>query len=69
MKDERYIWMLCNDGGERQRVREYLLAKEYILAIESDGKRFFGKFANREEKEKFKEANKKDPNSKNKLDL
>jgi len=69
VKDERYLWMLCNDAEERVRVREILLNKEYTLAIETEGKRFFGKFASKDEKEKWKSANKKDPKSKNKIDL
>ncbi|CDW80050.1 UNKNOWN [Stylonychia lemnae] len=69
MREERYVWMLCNDAAERQRMREFLLAKEYILAVETDNKRYFGKYAKKEEKEKWKEANKKDPNSKQKLEL
>ncbi len=69
MRDERYVWMLCNDTNERQKVRTYLVQKEAILAVESDNKRYFGKFATKVEKEKWKEANKKDPNSKNKFDL
>jgi len=69
MRDERYVWMLCNDGNERERMREFLLNKEYVLVVESDNRRFFGKYAKKDEKDKWKEANKKDPNSKKKLEL
>ena len=35
-----------------------MIAKEYLLVVESDGKRFFGKFAAKDEKERWKEENK-----------
>ena len=52
------VWILCNQAGERAKIRDYLLQKEVTLAIESDGKRFFGKFASKAEKDKYREANK-----------
>ena len=39
------VWIMCNDAEERARIREFLVGKENLLVIESDGKRFFGKFA------------------------
>ena len=52
------VWILCNQAGERVKIRDYLLQKEVTLAIESDGKRFFGKFASKVEKDKYREVNK-----------
>ena len=52
------VWILCNQAGERAKIRDYLLQKEVTLAIESDGKRFFGKYASKVEKDKYREANK-----------
>ena len=54
------VWIMCNDPGEREKIRNFILAKEVTLVIESEGKRFFGKFAQNKEKEKWKAAN-KDP--------
>ena len=39
------VWIMCNDAEERARIRQFLIGKENLLVIESDGKRFFGKFA------------------------
>jgi tRNA G10 N-methylase Trm11 len=66
VREEKYIQMLCNDADERERIREFLLKKETTLVIEAEGKRFFGKFANKDEKLKFKEAQK---NADKKFDL
>ena len=52
------VWILCNQAEERAKIREFLLQKEVTLAIESDGKRFFGKYASKVEKDKYREANK-----------
>ncbi len=51
------VWIMCNIAEERVKIRDYLLKKEVTLAIESEGKRFFGKFASKAEKEKYKEKN------------
>ena len=50
LREDRFIQMLCNDAEERQKLRAFLLAKEYILVIEAEGKRFFGKYAGKDEK-------------------
>ena len=34
------------------------------MVVEAEGKRYFGKYAQKEEKETWKQANKKDPNDK-----
>ena len=60
MRDESYVWILCNNPGERERIRTYLVQKEYTLVVESDRKRFFGKFGSKDEKEKWKAENKED---------
>ena len=52
------VWILCNQEAERAKIRDFLLKKEVTLAIESDGKRFFGKFSSKQEKDKYREANK-----------
>ncbi len=52
------VWIMCNQESERAKIRNFLLSKEVTLAIESDGKRFFGKFASKAEKDRYKEANK-----------
>lgn len=64
VKDEKYIWMLCNDGGERERIKDILTQKEFTLVVEADGKRFFGKYASKEEKDTWRANNKKDPSKK-----
>ena len=51
------VWIMCNDPNERAKIRNYLIGKEVVLVIESDEKRFFGKFGSKEEKEKWKAAN------------
>lgn len=38
-------------------MRDFLLKKETILCIESEEKRFFGKFASKEEKERYRKEN------------
>ncbi len=52
------MWIMCNEGSEREKIRNFILNKEVTLVIESEGKRFFGKFAQTKEKEKWKAANK-----------
>ena len=52
------VWIMCNDPSEREKIRNFILNKEVTLVIESEGKRFFGKFAQTKEKEKWKAANK-----------
>ena len=52
------VWIMCNQPEEREKLRNFILSKEVTLVIESDGKRFFGKFAQAKEKEKWKLANK-----------
>lgn len=69
VRGEKYIWIMCNDKNERQKIRDLLLSKEYTLVIESDSKRFFGKFASKPEKDLWRENNKPDETKKNKLDL
>ena len=54
IRDASYIWVLCNKAEERQKIKEFLIPKEYTLAVETDRKRFFGKFAQKEEKETFR---------------
>ena len=45
------VWIMCNDAQERARIRAHLIQKEIILVVESDGKRFFGKFGSKVEKD------------------
>ena len=52
------VWILCNQAEERAKIREFLAAKEVTLVIESDGKRYFGRYASKAEKDKYREANK-----------
>lgn len=52
----RNVWILCNDADERANIREFLLAKDFVLVVEAErGKRFFGKFASKVEKDKWRE--------------
>lgn len=69
MKGEEYIWIMCNDAGNRKKIREFLTQKEYTLVVEQDGKRYFGKFGNTLEKNTWKENNRPDESKKNKIDL
>lgn len=69
MKEEKYIWIMCNDAGERQRIKDYLAQREYTLVVELEGKRFFGKFSSQGEKTIWKENNKIDESKKNKFEL
>ena len=52
------VWIMCNLPDEREKIRNFILNKEVTLVIESDGKRFFGKYAQVKEKDKWKRANK-----------
>jgi len=49
---------MCNNAQDRENIRNYLLPKEYTLVVESDLKKYFAKFANKEEKEAWREWNK-----------
>jgi len=49
-----YVQILCNDAKEREHLQHVLLANRHILCYESDKKRFFGKWAQEEEKAEFK---------------
>jgi hypothetical protein len=55
-KDD-FIQVLCNNADMRHLLRDFLLRRETILVVESEEKRFFGKFASKDEKQRFKEAN------------
>ena len=52
------IWIMCNDPTERLKIKDYLVEKEVTLVVETEGKRFFGRFGSQPEKERWKEAHK-----------
>ncbi len=56
------VWIMCNQAEEREKLRNFILNKDVTLVIESDGKRFFGKYAQKKEKEKWKLSNKDNKN-------
>ena len=62
IKDEKYIQLLCGDPEMRKIIRDLLLEKQIILSIESDNKRYFGKYAQSTERERFKEQAKQRKN-------
>ena len=51
------VWIMCNDPEDRAKIRDFLITKEVLLVIESDNKRFFGKYASKDEKERWKKSN------------
>jgi preprotein translocase subunit SecD len=69
VKGDKYVWIMCNDKEDRQKIRDFMVQKEYTLVVESEGKRYFGKFAQVGEKGIWKENNKIDESKKHKLDL
>lgn len=69
LKGEQFVWIMCNDAGERKKLREFLTQKEIVLVVEQDGKRYFGKFASTGEKNTWRENNRPDESKKGKIDL
>lgn len=55
IREERYLHMLCNDPEERQSLIDFFVPKEEILVVQANGKRYFGKYAQKAEKQAFKE--------------
>ena len=55
IREDKYIWILCNKPEMREKLREYLLTREDVLVIDSDYRRFYGKFATKAEKKEWRE--------------
>ena len=34
LKGEQFVWIMCNDAGERKKLREFLTQKEIVLVVE-----------------------------------
>ena len=43
--------MICNDSEERQHIFNMLMNSKYILCFEAEGKRWWGRFADYDDKE------------------
>jgi hypothetical protein len=55
VREDRFLHILCNDPEERQKLVDYFVRKEYILVVQANGKRYFGKYSTKIEKDAFKE--------------
>jgi hypothetical protein len=52
------VQILCNNPEEREHIKNILLKDYHVLCLENDGKRFFTKFVEEDEKLVYREARK-----------
>ena len=45
---------MCNDAEEREHIMHLLLRFDYVLSVDVEGNRYFGKFAEEWERDEFK---------------
>ncbi len=64
VREEKYLHLLINDYKEKMRIKEFFLAEEVVLAVETDGKRAYGQHVKSKEKKRFREEQKQEKEKK-----